>query len=104
MYLTTGASSTSESSSVAAARRAVLEVDLEVVELRHLLQVGAARLDELRDRRAELVVLDDQRLGHEVGLEPDFLERLQVGRVGDRDEQPVAALVTAEGRAASLPS
>ena len=42
---------------------------------------------------AELVVLDDDRLGHEVGLEPDLVERLQVGGIGDRDEELVAALV-----------
>ena len=41
----------------------------------------------------ELVVLDDDRLDDEVGLEPDFLQRLQVGRVGGGDEEPVAALV-----------
>ena len=41
----------------------------------------------------ELVVLDDDRLDDEVGLEADLLERLQVGGVGDGDEEPVAALV-----------
>ena len=51
------------------------------------------RLDELGDRLRELVVLDDDRLDDEVGLEADFVERLQVGGVGRRDVQPVAALV-----------
>ena len=55
--------------------------------------VAPRRLDELVDRLAELVVLDDDRLDDEVGLEADLLERLQVGRVGGGDEEPVAALV-----------
>ena len=45
------------------------------------------------DRLRELVVLDDDRLDDEVRLEPDFVERLQVGGVGGGDVQPVAALV-----------
>ena len=57
------------------------------------LQRRAARLDELGDRRRELVVLDDDRLDDEVGLEPDFVERLQVRGIGRGDVQPVAALV-----------
>ena len=57
------------------------------------LSVVPRRLDELDDRRGELVVLDDDRLDDEVGLEADFVERLQVRRVGHGDVQPVAALV-----------
>ena len=93
MYLTTGASSTSDSSSIDDVRRAFLEADLHVLEVRHVLQRRAGALDDLGDRRAQLVVLDDDRLGHEVGLEADLLQRLQVGRIGDRDVELVAALV-----------
>jgi len=38
-------------------------------------------------------ILDDDRIDDQVGLEPHFLERLQVGQVRGRDEQPVTALV-----------
>ena len=57
------------------------------------LQRRAGGLDELGDRLPELVVLDHDRLDDEVGLEPDLLQRLQVGRVGGGDVEPVAALV-----------
>ncbi len=73
--------------------RAVLEADLHVLEVGHVLERGAARLDEPAIAWPELVVLDDDRLGHEVGLEAHLLQRLQVGRIGDRDVQLVAALV-----------
>ena len=96
MYLTTGASSTSALSSSEPPCGAVglLEVDLEVL---HAAPMSFSRAPEastsLWIAAGELVVLDDDRLDDEVGLEPDFLERLQVGRVGGRDEEPVAALV-----------
>ena len=45
------------------------------------------------DGGGELVVLDDDRLDDEIRLEPDFLEPLQVRRVGRRDEEPVAPAV-----------
>ena len=48
---------------------------------------------------AELVVLDDDRVDDEVGLEADLLERLQVGRIRDRDEQAVAPLVQRQNAA-----
>ena len=37
--------------------------------------------------------LDDDRLDRQIGLEADFLEGLQVGRIGQCDKQPVSPLV-----------
>ena len=48
-------------------------------------------LDQPVDRLPQLVVLDDDRFDDEIGLEPDFLQRLQVGRIRGRDEEPVSA-------------
>ena len=42
-------------------------------------------------RLLQLVVLDDDRLDAEAGLELDLVDRVQVGRIGDRQEQPLAA-------------
>ena len=58
-----------------------------------VLSVAPVASTQLVDRQRELVVLDDDRLDDEIRLEADFLERLQVGRVGRRDEEAVAALV-----------
>ncbi len=93
MYLTTGASSTSESSSTASWGCALLEADLHVLEIGNVLERRAARLDDLRDGLAELVVLDDDGLGNEIGLEAHFLQRLQVGGIGNGAVELVAALV-----------
>ena len=92
MYLTTGASSTSELSSSDALSLGSSSTS-SVVVADQVLQGLAQRLDDLLDRLAELVVLDDDGVDDEVGLEAHLVERLQVGRVGDRDEQAVAALV-----------
>ncbi len=72
---------------------ALLEVDLQVVHALRVLQRRARRLEQLVNRVGELVVLDDDRLDDEVGLEANFLQRLQVGGIGGRDVQAVAALV-----------
>ena len=40
----------------------------------------------------ELVVLDDDGLDRQAGRELDLVQRVQVGRVGDAEEQPLAAL------------
>ena len=74
-------------------RRAILEADFHVLEVGHVLERRAARLDELGDGLPELVVLDDDGLGNEIGLEAHFLQRLQVGGIGNGAEQLVAALV-----------
>ena len=42
-------------------------------------------------RLLQLVVLDDDGLDAEAGLELDLVDRVQVGRVGDRQEQALAA-------------
>ena len=78
---------------LAAADPALDQVDLELVHAGELLQRGAGGLDQLVNRLPQLVVLDDDRLDDEVGLEPDLLQRLQIGRIRGRDEQPVAATV-----------
>ena len=92
IYLTTGASSTSAAFLVG---RLVARVDLaaKLVVADEVLEGLAQSFDDLLDRLAELVVLDHHRVDHEVGLEAHLLECLQVGRVGDRDKQAVAALV-----------
>ncbi len=72
----------------------LLEVDLEVLHRgAGLLQQGAGGFDELVDRRGELVVLDDDGLDDQIGLEPDLLEALQIRGIGGGDEQAVAALM-----------
>ena len=68
----------------------VLEVEVVVVvEARHRRVDG---LDGARDARVELVLLDDDGLDAQRGLELDVVERLQVGRVADGDVQALAAL------------
>jgi hypothetical protein len=69
------------------------EVDLELVHAGELLQRRPGGLDQLVDRLGELVVLDDDGLDDQVGLEADLLERLEVRGVRGGDEQPVAAPV-----------
>ena len=95
MYLTTGASSTSASSSTAVGlRRRPRGRPRCSSRFAMSLSDGAARLDELaRSPAPSLSSSTTTGSTHEVGLEPDLLQRLQVGRVRHRDEQPVAALV-----------
>ena len=40
----------------------------------------------------QLVVLDDDRLDRQAGLELDLVDGVQIGRVGDAEEQALAAL------------
>ena len=80
-------------------RRAFFEADLDVLERRHLLQRGAARLDDLGDGLPELVIFDDDGLDREVVLEPDFFERLPrvvdflFAQIANRDAKSIAANV-----------
>ncbi len=68
----------------------VLEVEVVVVvEARHRRVDG---LDGAGDARFELVLLDDDRFDAQRGLELDFVERLQIGRIADGDEQALAPL------------
>ncbi len=62
---------------VAPAQRGHLRVDL---------------LDRLLHRALELVVLDDDGLDRQAGLELDLVDRVQDGRVRDADVQALAAL------------
>ena len=54
------------------------------------LRVGL--LDRLVGDLLQLVFLDDDCFDRQSRLELDLVERVKVGRVGDRDEQPLAAL------------
>jgi hypothetical protein len=69
-----------------------IDVNFEVVVADHIRQLLTGRLGELADNVTELVVLDDDGVDDEIGLEADFVERLQIGRIGYCDEQAVAAL------------
>ena len=93
---TIGASSTSsrETSAadlvVAGADIERVEVDaLVVAEVRHR---GVDLLHRLVEELLQLVVLDDDRIDRQAGLELDLVDGVQVGRVGDPEEQPLAAL------------
>ena len=72
---------------------ALQEIDLQVVHLADVRQGDAGRFDETVDRLRELVVLDDDRLDHEIRLEANFLECLEVRGIGSRDVEAVAPLV-----------
>ncbi len=71
----------------------VVEASLHLLEVARVLEVRPAGFRELGDGLHQLVVLDDDGFRNEVGLEPDFVQNLQVRRIGDRDEQLVVALV-----------
>ena len=66
--------------------REVLEVGVAEV---HLLRFGG--LDREFERADEFVLLDQHALGHVAGGELDLVERLQIGRVGNRDKGFLAA-------------
>ena len=72
--------------------------DFEVLEVEALVVVAEVRhrrvdgLDGAGDAGFELVLLDDDGFDAQRRLELDLVERLQVGRVADRDEQALAAL------------
>ena len=75
----------------------VTATDLESLEIDAFLigEPGHLRivlLDRLVDGLLQLVVLDDDRLDTEASLELDLIDRMQVGRVGDRQEQALASL------------
>jgi hypothetical protein len=74
---------------VAAGDVEVLEVQVVVRERRHL---RVDLLDGLAADALQLVLFDDHRLDRQSRLELDLIERMQVGRIRNRDEQPLAAL------------
>jgi hypothetical protein len=92
---TIGASSTSARSTPSSVASSS-EGDLEAVELevlaRQLGHGGVHLLERLREQLAELVLLDHDRLDREAGGELDLVEGVEVGGVGDGDEQTLAAL------------
>ncbi len=67
----------------------VLEIEIIFGQARHG-RVGL--IDGLVDRHLQLVVLDHDELDAHRGLEADLIERMQIGRVRDGQEQPLAAL------------
>ena len=70
--------------------------DLEAVELEIVAgKFRHRRVDLLqrpREQLVELVLLDDDRLDRQARGELDLVDRVEVGRIGDREEQPLAAL------------
>ncbi len=93
---TMGASSTSSRPSALGVGVVIAAGDLEILEIEVI--VGQARhdrfglIDGLVDRRLQLVVLDNDELDAHGGLKADLVEGVQIGRIGDRQEQPLAAL------------
>ena len=74
---------------VAAGDVEVLQIDVVVGHRRHL---RVDLLDRFGADALQLVLFDDDRLDRQSGLELDLVERVQVGRVRDCDEQALAAL------------
>ena len=75
-----------------AARFLVGEIEVEVLGVEHGQRV-VRRLAHFLDKLAEFVVFDHDRLDSLSGLEFDFIQRLQLGRVGRADIQFVAPLI-----------
>ena len=73
----------------------LLSGDIEILEIEIVVsQVGHGRvdgLDRLGNPLLELVLLDDHRVDPQAGLELDVIDRLEVGRIGDAEEKPLAA-------------
>ena len=66
----------------------VLEVEIVLGETRHR---RVDLLERLADGLLELVVLDHDGFDAEAGVELDLVDRVQVGRIRDREEQALAA-------------
>jgi hypothetical protein len=62
---------------------------LVFAEVRHL---GIDLLQRLVEQPLQLVVLDHDGLDGHAGVEFDLVDGMQVGRIGDAEEQPLAAL------------
>ena len=60
-----------------------------VAEARHR---GVDLLDGLVEQLLQLVVLDDDGLDAQAALELDLIDGVQIGRIRDAEEQPLAAL------------
>ena len=93
MNLTTGASSTSlAAASIAAFCASSSANSTERSSSISCLSELSARSRTRAEHRAQLVVLDHDRVDRHRGLELDLVEHLGVGRVRDRHREPVAAL------------
>ena len=68
------------------------EIEIEIFRIQHRHRVVVC-LTRLLDQFAELVVLHHHRFHRLAGLELHFVQRLQMGRVGGRHVQLVAALI-----------
>ena len=72
----------------------VERLEVEIVEI-VVAQVAERAVvlsrQKLLDDRCELVLFDEDRLGIDARMELDLVERLQVGRIGHRNEQAHAA-------------
>ncbi len=67
----------------------VFQVEVVIAQIGHRRVDG---LDRLGNALLELVLLDDDRIDAQAGLELDVIDRLQIGRVGDAEEQALAPL------------
>ena len=67
----------------------VFEIDVVVAEAGH---GRFGLIDGLVDGRLQLVVLDDDELDAHRGLETDFVQGVEIGRIRYRQEQAFAAL------------
>ncbi len=57
----------------------------------HILDGDAGGIESLLDQLGELLLVDEDGFYGRVGLKLDFVQRAQVGRVRDADEQAIAA-------------
>jgi hypothetical protein len=73
---------------VAGADVKMLEVEILLGHRRHL---RIDLLDRLGDRSLQLVVLDDDSLDAQSGRKLDLIDGVQIGWIGNSEEQPLAA-------------
>ena len=70
----------------------VEKIEIDVIAA-DVFQAVFRRFGKFADQRHQLGVFDNNGVYRQTGLEADFVECPQVGRVGDGDRQAVAALV-----------
>ena len=74
---------------VAAGDFEILEIEVVIGQARH---GRFGLIHGLADRHLQLVVLDHDELDAHRGLEADLIERVQIGRIRDGQEQALTAL------------
>ena len=74
-----------------------LEIEVDVVADIERGQRFVVALGDRRNSARELFIFDNDRLGNQAGFEAKFFQRLQIGRIGNRDEQTIAAFVQRQG-------